>query len=36
MTTRAAVSMEAEREKHLGFQVGSFTNRQISSFVVGW
>ena len=36
VTTRAAVSTETEREKHLGTQVGSFTDRQISSFIVGW
>ena len=36
VTTRVAVSMETEREKYLGMQIGSFTDRQISSFIVGW
>ena len=36
VTTRAAVSMETEREKHLEPQIGLFTDRQISSFVIGW
>ena len=36
VTTRAAVSMETEEEKHLRTQIGPFTDRQIPSLVVGW
>lgn len=36
VTAKAAVSTETEREKHLESQIGLCTDRQISSFVIGW